>query len=136
MIRKIVTGSILLATLVSITSVTHVVRAVEPDLNLDFSAYQIDMSNNKKFAAHAFSWTPDLALRKRVINIYERLLLPANDETSGLSFTEKEAEQRFFSFEVYQGDGLDDLRSRSNHNNITLPDEDTSAYGFKVKQRF
>ena len=135
MIRKIITGSILFATLVSITSVAHVARAVEPNLKLDISAFEGDLTTSKKFAHHAFSWTPNLALRKKVINIYERLLSPITLEPAEFSFSPDEPTQRLFSFEVYQGDGLDDLRSRT-HNNITLPDEDTSAYGVTVKQRF
>ncbi len=136
MIRKIITGSILLATLVSISSVAHVARAVEPDLKLDIPISQGDFSTNKKNATHAFSWTPDLALRKRVSNLYERLLLPKTVNQRDYSFSADESDQDLISFEVYQGDGLDDLRSHSTHHNITLPDEDTSAYGVTVKQRF
>ncbi len=135
MIRKIITASIFLATLVSITSVAHVARAVEPDLKLDISAYEGDITGSKKAPSHAFSWSPDLALRKRVINIDQHLLSPATLQPDEYSTSYEESNQRLFSFEVYQGDGLDDLRS-SSHNNITLPDEDTSAYGVTVKQRF
>ena len=135
MIRKIITGSILLATLVSITSVAHVARAVEPNLNIDISADNGNIAAAKIPATHAFSWTPDLALRKKATNFYERLLLPTHLDPIDFSFTTAESNQRLFSLEVYQGDGLDDLRSNPNHN-ITLPDEDTSAYGVTVKQRF
>ncbi|MEM7401945.1 MAG: hypothetical protein AAF304_08365 [Pseudomonadota bacterium] len=135
MIRKIITVSILLATLVSITSVMHIASAAEPELKLDISAYEGDLIGSKAIPSHAFSWTPDLTLRKKVINIYERLLSPTTLGPEEFSSSIDESNQRLFSFEVYQGDGLDDLRSNS-HNNITLPDEDTSAYGVTVKQRF
>ena len=136
MIRKIIRGSILLAIFVSISSVVQIASAVEPDLTLDLSSVEEDITTHKSFNDHAFSWTPDLSLRNRVTNLYERLWLPRPGQQSDLSFTASDAEETLFSFEVYQGDGLDDLRSRSSHHNITLPDEDTSAYGVTVKQRF
>ena len=137
MIRNIITAAILLAALVSMASVAQIASAVEPELNLDISAYKDNLAVSSQLYAHPFSWTPDLSQRARVIKLYEHLVLPKFLETTGFSDEPAVSEQRLFSFEIYQGDGLDDLRQRSKyHNNITLPDEDTEAYGVTVKQRF
>ena len=117
-------------------SLAQIANAVEPDLNLDISIYE----NSLLTSSHPFAWTPDLSQQERIIKLYESLLLPSVVESSGLSSSENtsaDSGQRLFSFEIYQGDGLDDLRQKSKHyNRITLPDEDTEAYGVKVKQRF
>lgn len=133
MIRNIITVVILLATLITIASVAQIAKAVEPNLDLELSSQEASMAPSN----HPFAWTPDLEQQKRLNNLNEQLLLPKNAGNIKFSETE-ESEQRLFSFEIYQGDGLDDLRSQSkhNHNSITLPDEDTSAYGVSVKQRF
>jgi hypothetical protein len=139
MIRNIITATILLAALVSIATIGQVANAVEPDLNLEISAYENNLSDgvNNSFT-HPFSWTPNVSKQEKIIKLYERLFLPNSVNLTGFTGnTNKVADQRLFSFEVYQGDGLDDLRQRSkHHNNITLPDEDTEAYGVSVKQRF
>ncbi len=139
MIRNIITAAILLAALVSMASISQVASAVEPDLNLEISAYENNLSDgvNNSFT-HPFSWTPNVSQQEKIIKLYERLFLPNSVNLTGIiGNTNKGADQRLFSFEVYQGDGLDDLRQRSkHHNNITLPDEDTEAYGVSVKQRF
>ena len=132
MIRNIITAAILLAALISMASVIQVASAVEPELNLEISAYE----NGLATANHPFAWTPDLAQREKIIQLYERLILPKNIESSNYS-EQNTADPRLFSFEFYQGDGLDDLRLQSkHHNSLTLPDEDTDAYGVTVKQRF
>ena len=137
MIRNIITAAILLAALVSMASVAQVTSAVEPELNLDISAYKDNLAVANQLYAHPFSWTHDLSQRARVIKRYEQLVSPKPVETTGFSDESAVTEQRLISFEIYQGDGLDDLRERSKyHNNITLPDEDTEAYGVSVKQRF
>lgn len=132
MIRKVITAAILFAAFISMASVAQVASAVEPELNLEISAYEDDLAT----ADHPFAWTPDLAQQKRIIKLYERLILPKNIESS--SFTKQNTvDQRLFSFEIYQGDGLDDLRLKfKHHNSLTLPDDDTNAYGVTVKQRF
>ncbi|MEJ2114563.1 MAG: hypothetical protein P8X88_00535 [Gammaproteobacteria bacterium] len=138
MIRNIITATILLAALVSMATIGQVANAVEPDLNLEISAYENNLSDgvNNSFT-HPFSWTPNLSQQEKIIKLYERLFLPNSVNLTGFTEnTNKGADQRLLSFEVYQGDGLDDLRQMSKHHNINLPDEDTEAYGVSVKQRF
>jgi|GEM_PF-4615318 len=140
MIRNIISGALFLAVLVAMASLANVASAVEPVLNLDISAYEGDLATPETSFAHPFSWTPDISHQQKVIDLYERLILPSTGEITSLGSYENEAnpaEQRIFSFEIYQGDGLDDMRQQSKHyNRLTLPDEDTEAYGVSVKQRF
>jgi len=137
MIRNIITAAILLAALVSIASIMQLAHAVEPELNLEISAYKDNLAIANDTAIHPFSWTPDMSHQERVIKLYEHLLLPETSRPSELVDDEIQSDQRLFSFEIYQGDGLDDLRQQSKHHNrLTLPDEDTEAYGVSVKQRF
>ena len=137
MIRNIITAAILLAALVSMASIAQVASAVEPELNLDMSAYKDNLAVSSHLYAHPFSWTPDQSQRARAIKLYEHLILPKSVGTTDFSDEPAASKQRLISFEIYQGDGLDDLRQRSKyHNNITLPDEDIEAYGVSVKQRF
>jgi hypothetical protein len=140
MIRNIIAAAILLATLVSFASVAQVASAVEPALNLDISAFRDNLAASSHSNVHPFSWTPDISQQERFIKLYERLVLPQSVDSSGFAGHVGEtvaSKQKLYSFEVYQGDGLDDLRQRSKHyNSITLPDEDTEAYGVSVKQRF
>ncbi|MGH1536552.1 MAG: hypothetical protein ACRBDX_00640 [Gammaproteobacteria bacterium] len=140
MIRNIITAAILLAALVSMASVAQIANAVEPELNLDFSVLENGSANNLHYTySHPYSWTPDISQQEKIIKLYEPLVLPSSINSAGFSGSDNgnSAEQRLFTFEVYQGDGLDDLRQQSKyHNNITLPDEDTEAYGVTVKQRF
>jgi len=132
MIRNIITAAIFFAALVSMASLAQLASAVEPDLNLDISIYEDSLITT----SHPFAWTPNLSQQERIMELYERLLLPSVVEHSGFS-APAATEERLFSFEVYQGDGLDDLRQKSKHHNrLTLPDEDTEAYGVSVKQRF
>lgn len=137
MIRNIITAAIFIAALVSMTSIMQIANAVEPELNLEISAYKGNLANSNHLNPHPFSWTPDMTQQKRLIKLYERLVLPKNIISSGLTNEGFDPNQRLFSFEIYQGDGLDDLRQQSKHHNrITLPDADTEAYGVSVKQRF
>ncbi len=132
MIRNIITTAILLATLVSMVSVAQVANAVEPELSKESSAFENNLANSN----HPFAWSPDVEQQKKVIDLHERIILPNSIGSTDLT-EPTNSEQRLLSFEIYQGDGLDDLRQQSkHHNNITLPDEDTSAYGISVKQRF
>ncbi len=140
MIRNIITAAILLAALVSMASVAQVAIAVEPELNLEISMPENDFANGMHDSnSHPYSWTPDISQQQKNIQSSERLMVPNSIKASGISGGDHDltTEQRLFSFEIYQGDGLDDLREQSkHHNNITLPDEDTEAYGVSVKQRF
>jgi hypothetical protein len=132
MIRNIITTVIFVATLVSMVSVAQVANAVEPELNLELSAYEDRLTTTN----HPFAWTPDMAQQQKVMKLYNRMTPPRS--IKGTQFSEStSSDQRLFSFEIYQGDGLEDLRSRSkHHNDITLPEEDTDAYGVTIKQRF
>jgi hypothetical protein len=137
MIRNIITAAVLLAALVSMASTIQVAQAVEPELHLDVSAYTDNLAFPNTLHAHPFAWTPDMSQHEKVIKLYERFALPKNIVPSELLNDGNGSNQRLFSFEIYQGDGLDDLRQRSNHHNrVILPDEDTEAYGVSVKQRF
>ena len=140
MIRNVISAAILLAALVSLASLANIASAVEPELNLDISAYDGSLARVENSLAHPFAWTPDVSQQERIIKLYERLILTNPTASSSLvNFSNDSAtsEQRLFSFEIYQGDGLDDLRQQSKHyNRLTLPDEDTEAYGVSVKQRF
>ena len=142
MIRNIISAAIFLAVLVSMASTAQVASAVEPELNLNISAYENNLSDgvNNSFS-HPFSWTPNVSQQEKIIKLYEHLFLPkfvnVTKALEEIRIGALPREQRLFSFEIYQGDGLDDLRRRSKyHNSITLPDEDTEAYGVSVKQRF
>ncbi len=135
MIRNIITATVLLAALVSMASIMQLAHAVEPELNFEISAYKDNLAEAD--ASHPFAWTPDLSLQNRVIKLYESLIVPKSIRPSGVIDYGTDTNQQLFSFEIYQGDGLDDLRQQSKHHNrITLPDEDTEAYGVTVKQRF
>lgn len=138
MIRNIITAAILFSALISIASIMQLANAVEPELNLEVSAFKDNLATSNYSQTHPFAWTPDLSQRDKVINLYERLVLPESSSPSEFVGEEiEESSQRLFSFEFYQGDGLDDLRQQSKHHNrITLPDEDPEAYGVSVKQRF
>ncbi|QMU61859.1 MAG: hypothetical protein GKR92_09190 [Gammaproteobacteria bacterium] len=137
MIRNIITAAILLAALVSMASIAQIASAVEPELNLDISAYKDNVATSSSASAHPFSWTPDLSQQARIIKLYEHMIMPNTIDTTGFPVESAAHEQRLISFEIYQGDGLDELRQRSKyHNSLTLPDEDPEAYGITVKQRF
>jgi hypothetical protein len=137
MIRNVITAAIFIAAIVSLASLAHIASAVEPELNLDISAYKGSLATPENSFAHPFAWTPDISQQQRIIKLYERMILPTSVEASGLSNELNAPQQRKYSFEIYQGDGLDDLREQSKHyNRLTLPDEDTEAYGVSVKQRF
>lgn len=140
MIRNIINVAILLSALVSIASTVQIASAVEPELDLDFSTFEDSLAISSHSFAHPFSWTPNISKQQKIIKLYERLILPQSLDSSsiaGYSGQTSGSDQRLFSFEIYQGDGLDDLRKRSkHHNNITLPKEDTEAYGVSVKQHF
>ncbi len=131
MIRNIITAAILLAAFISMASIAQIASALEPNLNLEFPS----LEDNSDTFDHPFAWTPDMAQQQRIINLYQRLILPNNNQGSSFSGSIT-PEYRLFSFEIYQGDGLDDLRSKPNQGGLTLPDEDESAYGVSVKQRF
>ena len=132
MIRNIITAAILLTAFISMVSVAQIASAVEPILGYDVLPIE-DRSANSDYP---FAWTPDLAQQKRIHSEYQRLISPQNLERNSFSGA-KNTERRLWSFEIYQGDGLHDLRMQSkHHNNLTLPDEDDSAYGVSVKQRF
>ena len=118
MIRNIIAAAILLATLVSLASVAQVASAVEPVLNLDISAFRDNLAISSHSNAHPFSWTPDISQQERIIKLYERLVLPQSVDSNGFAGHAGEtvaSEQKLYSFKVYQGDGLDDLRQRSKH---------------------
>lgn len=136
MIRNIITAAIWLAALVSMVSVAQVASAVEPVLNLDVSTLEHSYGNERH---HPYSWTPNVSKQEKIIRLYEHIILPSGVRTTGFTgdSSATASEQRLFSFQIYQGDGLDDLREQSKHHSqITLPDEDTEAYGVSVKQRF
>jgi hypothetical protein len=132
MIRNIISAAILLAALISMTSIVQIARAVEPELNLDYSAFESSWSVSSNAYSHPYAWTPNLNKQQQIIRLYEWLVLPPSVDRSSFS---NDSDPRIFSFEIYQGDGLDDLRQRPNHHN-TLPDEDTGAYGVSLKQWF
>jgi len=136
MIRNVISAAILLAALVSMASLVNIASAVEPELNLDISAYEGSLATSNFMHAHPFSWTPDISQQQRIIKLYEKLILPSSVDTVGLAQDSALTDQRLFSFEVFQGDGLDDLRKQSTRYNSFLPDADTEAYGVSVKQRF
>lgn len=136
MIRNVISAAILLAALVSMASLVNIASAVEPELNLDISAYEGSLATATFLHAHPFAWTPDISQQQRIIKLYESLVLPNSVDTSGFANQSNSADQSLFSFEIYQGDGLDDLRQKSTQFNRFLPDEDTEAYGVSVKQRF
>jgi hypothetical protein len=132
MIRNIITAAILFAALLSMTSLAQIANAIDPDLKLDISIYEDSLIAT----SYPFAWTPDLSQHERISKLYESLLLPSVVGSSGFSSSET-TQQRLISFDIYQGDGLNDLRQESkHHNSLTLPDEDTEAYGVSVKQRF
>ena len=113
-------------------SIAQVANAVEPELSKESSAFE----NHLTDSSYPFAWTPDIEQQKKAIDLHQSIVLP-NAIGSTHSTEHAPSRKRLFSFEIYQGDGLDDLRRNSKHqHNITLPDEDTSAYGISVKQRF
>jgi len=113
MIRNIISGALFLTVLVSVASLANIANAVEPELNLDISAYEGSLATFESSFAHPFSWTPDISHQQKIIDLYERVILPSSvNATSLLEYANptNSPQQRLFSFEIYQGDGLDDLR--------------------------
>ena len=97
MIRNVIKASILIAMLVSISSITQLAIALDLEIENEIS--------NK--AQHAFAWEPEnYSLHKR-INL-NPLTYPSTQKSS----YDSEMEERKFSFEIYRGDGLDELREK------------------------
>ncbi len=85
MIRNIITTAILFAALVSIASTVQIVSAVEPELDLDFSAFEDNLAISSHSFAHPFSWTPNISKQQKIINLYERLILPQALDSSSFA---------------------------------------------------
>jgi len=84
MIRNIISGALILAVLVSVASLANIASAVEPELNLDFSAYEGRLATYESSFTHPFSWTPDISHQQKIINLYERLILPSSINATSL----------------------------------------------------
>jgi len=122
MIRNIIKTSILIAVLVSISSITQLAVALDLDIDNEISSE----------VQHHFVWAPgDISMRG------SQNLKSLTHQPTQKSLYDSEAVERKFSFEIYQGDGLDDLRKNpGGHSLWILPKEDSDSYGISIKQRF
>ena len=122
MIRNIIKTSILIAVLVSTSSITQLAVALDLEIDNDVSSE----------AQYPFAWAPgDISINK------QRNLKSLTSQSTQKSLYDSEKVERKFSFEIYQGDGLDDLRKNPEGQNIwILPKEDSDSYGITIKQRF
>ena len=122
MIRSIIKTSILIAVLVSSSSITQLAVALDLDIDNEISSE----------AEYPFAW----ALGDISIHNDQNLKFLTN-QPAQKSLYGSETEERKFSFEIYQGDGLDDLRKNpEGHSKWILPKEDSESYGITIKQRF
>ena len=120
MIRNIIKAALFFAIVISTGSITQVAMALDLSLENYLTADPY----------YTFGWTPDSVHQP---SFYDINTMQAPGKRASRSI----AAQRRFSLEVYQGDGLDDLRrNRHNYRNIILPKEDQDAYGISIKQWF
>lgn len=122
MIRSIIKTSILIAVLVSTSSITQLAVALDLDIDNDISSK----------AEYPFAWAPgDISIHS------DQSLKSLTHQSNQKSLYDTETVERKFSFEIYQGDGLDDLRKNPKwHSKWILPKEDSDSYGIIIKQRF
>ncbi len=117
MIKPIIKASLLVASFVSLASLTQIVSAL--DLNLDDDALL--------FAQYPMSLTSELK------NPEQLFILPQSFDTS----VRKKTLAKKFSFELYHGDAYNNLREAQDRTHgYILPEEDEDAYGFSVKKKF
>ena len=122
MIRNVIKASILIAMLVSISSIIQLAIALDLDI-------ENEISNETQ---HTFAWEPENYSLHKSIN-----LNPLKNSHTQKSLYDSEMEERKFSFEIFWGDGLDELRKNPGaHSKGILPKEDTDSYGISIKQRF
>lgn len=122
MIRNVIKAILFFSIVVSASSVAHVATALDLSLG-DYSSAD---------SYHSFAWIPETA-QQQSSQKFNSKIKQRREVDSQIS----ETAPRKFSLEVYQGDGLDNLRRNPDkHNMVILPDEDTDAYGILVKQRF
>ena len=122
MIRSIIKTSILIAVLVSTSSIAQLAVALDLDIDSDISSE----------AQHPFAWVPG------EISVHSgQNLKSLTHQPPQKSLYDSEKVERKFSFEIYQGDGLDYLRKNpEGHSKWVLPKEDSDSYGITIKQRF
>lgn len=122
MIRSIIKTSILIAVLVSASSITQLAVALDLDIDNDISSK----------AEYPFAWAPgDISIHS------DQNLKSLTHQSNQKSLYDTETVERKFSFEIYQGDGLDDLRKNpEGHSKWILPKEDSDSYGITIKHRF
>ena len=122
MIRSIIKISILFAVLVSTSSISQLAVALDLDIDNDISSE----------AQYPFAWAPGDVSIHNGQNLKSLTNQPVQKSLYG-----SETEERKFSFEIYQGDGLDDLRKNpEGRSKWILPKEDYDSYGITIKQRF
>ena len=122
MIRNVIKASILIAVLVSTGSITQV--AVALDLNIDSELSSVNH--------YPFAWAPE------AISLDDNQhLRPLASQPTKKSIYDSEVVERNFSFKIYRGDGLDQLREKPGvHSKGIFPNEDTDTYGISINQRF
>lgn len=122
MIRNVIKASILIAVLVPTGSITQV--AVALDLNIDSELSSVNH--------YPFAWAPE------AISLDDNQhLRPIASQYTKKSLYDTEVVERNFSFKIYSGDGLDQLREKPGvHSKGIFPKEDTDTYGISINQRF
>lgn len=122
MIRNIIKATLLFTVVVSVSSVVQVAMAL--DLNLQDYSY---IEPKPPYAGSSDSVWQQNSQNQGAKARHSHERNSQNQDTFG----------KRFSFEIYQGDGLDDLRSKSYmYHNVILPKVDAEAYGISIKQRF
>ena len=126
MIRNIIKVTLFFAIVISSSSIAQVAMALDSEaLDLDLR----NISSNDPY--HSYVWTTG-AMQPRPG--YQLITSPTSGQDASYS---SGSIQKKFSWEIYSGDGLDDLRNGPyRHKSIYLPEEDEEAYGISIKQRF
>ncbi len=119
MIRNVIKVTLFLALVTSASSVAQVAMA----LDLEYEGFETSETS------FPFIWSPNAIIKNSQnldINMRSNTILDL--ETNSPI-------QKKFSFQLYQGDNLDQIRAEDRYDRI-IPDEDEDGYGISIKTRF
>ena len=121
MIRNIIKATLVFVIVVSTSSIAQEAMALDLDLK--------NISSADPY--YPYVWTPGAMQPRPTDTLNTSSNSHKFDPYPSSDFKKK------FSWEIYSGDGLDNLRnSRSRHNRILLPEQDEDTYGISIKQWF
>ena len=119
MIRNVIKVTLFLALVTSASSVAQVAMA----LDLEYEGFETSETS------FPFIWSPNAIIKNSQnldINLRSNTIFDL--ETNSPI-------QKKFSFQLYQGDNLDQIRAEDRYDRI-IPDEDEDGYGISIKTRF